>query len=260
MGFLKGKKILISGISNEKSISFGIAKAMFNQNAELGLICQNKKIINKVKILIPSVPSNLFFSCDVTDDNSIQKLFSNVRNVWKKFDGLVHSIAYCPRKQLSNDFINNINRIDFNTAHEISSYSFLAMIKACKNMLNKDSSVLTLTSIGSQKVISNYNLMGFAKASLESSVRYMASILGKNYIRVNAISCGPIRTSSSYVIKNFNQFKKNCKSCAFIQEDITSMEIGNIAAFLSSNLSKGITGSIIYVDHGLHASRKNSLI
>ncbi|CAL4321475.1 enoyl-ACP reductase [Buchnera aphidicola] len=260
MGFLKGKKILISGISNEKSVAFGIFEAMSKQKAELGLICQNKKIINKIKPLVPDVPSNLFFSCDVSNDNSIKELFYNVRNVWKKFDGFVHAIAYCPRKQLSDNFINHINKVDFNITNEISVYSFLAMIKECKDMLNKDSSLLTLTSIGAQQVVSNYNLMGIAKASLESSVRYIASILGKYYIRVNAISCGPVRTRSSYVIKNFNQFKKNCKSRAFIKKDITSLDIGNIASFLSSNLSKGITGSIIYVDHGFHASRKNGLI
>ncbi|WP_422667191.1 enoyl-ACP reductase FabI [Buchnera aphidicola] len=260
MKLLKGKKILITGITNERSIAWGIAKILYKEGAELGCIVQNKKIRKKIKYFIEEIKPNMLLICDVSNDQSIKKLFIDVNCIWKNFDGLVHSIAYCPKEQLSQDIFNNITRSAFNTTHEISSYSFLAMIKECRHMLNKNSSLVTLSYIGSQKVISHYHLMGLAKASLESNVRYLASILGEKCIRVNAISSGPIKTTSSYIIKDFNKFKKYCESFYFIKKDITSLEIGNVTAFLSSDLSNGITGSIIYVDHGFHASRINSFL
>ncbi|QCI16254.1 enoyl-ACP reductase [Buchnera aphidicola] len=259
MGFLKGKKILITGISSSRSIAFGIAKSLYNQNAELGFVCKNEKICKKIKPIIKSMQSNILLSCDVSNDENIKVLFLNLKKIWKKFDGLVHSIAYCPKQYFYGDFIDNITRKGFNISHEISSYSFLALVKECREMLNDSSSLLTLSYIGSQKVIPNYNIMGVSKASLEASVRYMAYTLGKNNIRVNAISPCPIKTISSYKIKDFNKIQNSCYKMSCIKKTITSKDIGNVAAFLLSNLSLGITGSIIYVDNGFHLSSINIL-
>lgn len=254
MGFLKNKKILITGISSARSIAFSIAKAMYNQKAELGFVCQNDKINNKINILLKPMKSHFIFSCDISNDKSIKKLFSNIRKIWNKFDGLVHAIAYCPKDQLQGDFIKNTTRKGFNISHEISSYSFLSLIKECRSMLNKFSSLLTLSYLGAHRVVPNYNVMGLAKASLEANVRYMAYTLGKDNIRVNAISSGPIKTVSSYQIKGFGKIRNHSQSASLIQNFILSENIGNVAAFLSSNLSNGITGSVIYVDNGLNVS------
>lgn len=259
MGILKGKKILITGIYNSRSIAFGIAQSMYHQQAELGFVCQNEKISNKIKDLVSEMKSNFILSCDVSNDENIKKLFFNVSKVWKKFDGLVHCIAYCPKKYLNGDFIDNITRKGFNISHEISSYSFLGMVKECRKMLNSFSSLVTLSYLGAKKVVPNYNIMGLAKASLEANVRYMAYTLGENNIRVNTISCGPIKTVSSYNIKNFNKINNFHHSSSFIKNLITAENIGNVASFLLSNLSYGITGSVIYVDHGVNISSTNSV-
>lgn len=260
MGFLKGKKILIVGISNTRSISFGIAKSLYRQQAELGFVCQNEKISEKIKNLAASMKSCIVLSCDVSNDENIKKLFIDLSQVWEKFDGLVHAIAYCPKEYFNGDFITNITRNGFNISHEISSYSFLGLVKECRKMLNDFSSLLTLSYLGSQRVVPNYNVMGLAKASLEANVRYMAYSLGKENIRVNAISSGPIRTNSSYQIKNFNKIKNYSHSSSLLKASITSENIGNVASFLLSDLSLGITGSVIYVDNGFNISSMNSIV
>ncbi|QCI18244.1 enoyl-ACP reductase [Buchnera aphidicola (Aphis nasturtii)] len=260
MGFLKGKKILVTGISNERSIALGIAKSLYKQKAELSFVCKNKKIIDKIKNVINTMNVSSIFFCDVSDDENIKELFFNLKKVWNKFDGFIHAIAYCPKGQMYKDFIENSNKESFNLTHQISSYSFLSMARESKNMLNKFSSLITLSYLGSQRVLSNYNMMGLAKASLESNVRYMAYSLGEKNIRVNGISCGPIKTISSYQIKNFCKIQKYHKSVSFIKNYITSKQIGNVAAFLCSDLSIGITGSIIYVDNGFNVNIPNEII
>ncbi|QCI17661.1 enoyl-ACP reductase [Buchnera aphidicola (Acyrthosiphon lactucae)] len=260
MGFLKGKKILISGISSMRSLSFGIAKSLYSQKAELGFVCQNEKMSKKIKKLTESMKSSIVLSCDVTSDENIKKLFIDLSQVWKKFDGLVHAIAYCPKKNFNGDFIENATREGFNISHEISSYSFLGLIKECRKMLNNFSSLLTLSYLGAQRVIPNYNIMGLAKASLEANVRYMAYSLGKENIRVNAISSGPIKTVSSYQIKNFKKIQNYSNSSSFLKNSITIDHIGNVASFLLSNLSLGITGSVIYVDNGFNISAINNAL
>lgn len=260
MGFLTGKKILITGISNERSIALGIAKVLYKQKAQLVFVCQNKKIIDKIKYLISPMNIHSIFFCDVSNDENIKELFFNLQKIWNKFDGLIHAIAYCPKDQMRKDFIENSTKVAFNLAHEISSYSFLSMARESKNMLNQFASLITLSYLGSQRVLPNYNMMGLAKASLESNVRYMAYSLGKKNIRVNGISSGPIKTISSYQIKNFSKIQKYQKSASLIKQYITSKQIGNVAAFLSSNLSIGITGSIIYVDNGFNVNIPNGII
>jgi len=252
MGLLHGKKILITGISGIRSIAFSIAKTLYNQKAELAFSCQNKKITKTVKKIAASMESDIVLICDVGKDQDIKKLFLDLSKKWSKFDGLVHSIAYSPKNLFYGDFIDDVSREGFNISHEISSYSFLALAKECRNMLNNFSSLLTLSFLGSQRIIKNYNLMGLAKASLEANVRYMASSLGKQNIRVNVISPGPIKTVSSYSIKNFKKIQQCYSSFALIKNPITPENIGNVASFLLSNLSLGITGSVIYVDNGFN--------
>ncbi|ADP67239.1 enoyl-ACP reductase [Buchnera aphidicola] len=259
MGFLKGKKFLIIGISSVRSIAFGIAKSLYNQKAELGFVCQNEKIKKKIKKLVEPMKSCIVLCCDVSNDKNIKKLFIDLGQVWKKFDGLVHAIAYCPKQYFNGDFIDNITREGFNISHEISSYSFIGLVKACRTMLNNFSSLLTLSYLGSQRVVPNYNVMGLAKASLEASVRYMASSLGKENIRVNAISSSPIKTISSYKITNFNKIRNCSYASSFLKNSVTSENIGNVASFLLSDLSLGITGSVIYVDNGFNVSSMNNI-
>ncbi|AWH90521.1 enoyl-ACP reductase [Buchnera aphidicola (Melanaphis sacchari)] len=259
MKLLEGKKILITGILNERSIALGIAKSMYEHNAELIYVCQNKKIANRVQKLIKSINNNPIFLCDVSCDKNIKNFFLKLKKIWKKFDGFVHSIAFCPKKQMQEDFIKSSTRESFIKCHEISSYSFLSMARESQKMLNNFSSLVTLSYLGAQKAITNYNIMGLAKASLESNVRYMASILGKKNIRVNAISPGPIKTISSRQIKDFCRTKIYHKFSSCTNSHITSKEVGNVASFLCSNLSIGITGSIIYVDHGVNIKGVNTM-
>ncbi|QFQ32098.1 enoyl-ACP reductase FabI [Buchnera aphidicola] len=260
MGFLKDKKILVTGICNERSIALGIAKSLYKQKAQLSLVCQNKKIINKIKNLIHSMDIKSIFFCDVSDDENIKELFFNLKKIWNKFDGFIHAIAYCPKEKMYKDFVENSTKESFNLTHQISSYSFLSMARESKHMLNQSSSLITLSYLGSQRVLSNYGMMGLAKSSLEANVRYIAYSLGKKNIRVNGISCGPIKTISSYQIKNFCKTRKYHKSVSLIKNYITSNQIGNVAAFLCSDLSIGITGSIIYVDNGFNINIPNGII
>ncbi|XBC38409.1 MAG: SDR family oxidoreductase [Buchnera aphidicola (Floraphis choui)] len=259
MGFMKGKKILITGVANRYSLAFGIAKAMHSQNAKLALTYHLDKVKDKVFSLAKELGINIVFPCDVSNDESIKQLFLNISKKWKKFDGFVHSIAFSPKHQMSGDYVNNINRNDFLKVHDISSYSFVGMARECRSMLKKNSSILTLSYIGSKKVIPNYNIMGIAKASLESNVRYMAGSMGVDNIRVNAISSAPIKTLSACGIKNFRKILNFSNSISPYNNPVTIQDIGNTAAFLCSNLSKGITGQIIYVDGGFNIATMNTV-
>ncbi|XBC44598.1 MAG: enoyl-ACP reductase [Buchnera aphidicola (Schlechtendalia peitan)] len=259
MGFMKGKKILITGIANRYSLAFGIAKAMHAQNATLALTYHLDKMKEKVCSLAKKLGISLVFPCDVSSDESIKQLFLNISKKWKKFDGFVHSIAFSKKNQMSGDYITSITRSDFCRVHDISSYSFVGMAKECRSMLKKNSSLVTLSYIGAKAVIPNYNVMGVAKASLESNVRYMANSMGIDNIRVNAISSSPMKTLSSYGIKNFKEILKFSNAIAPYGSSVTMQDIGNTAAFLCSNLSKGITGQTIYVDGGFNITAMNKL-
>lgn len=254
MNILKKKKILICGITNIFSISWSIAKIMYQQGAELAFVYKNKKLKKRIKKLAKEVNSNIILQCNVNSDFEIKKLFSKLSKYWKNFDGIVHSIAYSSPEQLQHKYINVINRKDFLIAHEISSYSLLALVKESFSLLNKNSSILTLSYLGSIKCIPYYNVMGSAKASLEANVRYLSYYAGKKNIKVNAISSGPIKTTSSYIIKDFKKICLLYKKYSPLKRNITAKEIGNVATFLCSNLSSGITGQIIYVDAGFNIS------
>lgn len=250
MNLLKGKKILISGISNEFSIAFGIAKSMYRQKAQLAFTYKSKRLKEKITRYAKALNSNIIIPCNVSVDNNITELFYKLSKYWKKFDGFVHSIAFAPTNQFNQDYVDVINRASFRTTHEITSYSFVAMAKACRKMLNKNSSLLTLSYLGSSFVVPNYNIMGVAKSSLESNMRYMAYYLGKEKIRVNAISIGPIKTLSTNALNNFNKILYDSKKKSLIRRNVTIEDVGNVASFLCSNLSTAVTGQVIYVDGG----------
>ncbi|ARC54721.1 enoyl-ACP reductase [Candidatus Riesia sp. GBBU] len=254
MNFMKGKRILVTGVINSRSIAYGIANTLKKYGSEIILTYKEEKMKSKIEKISKEIGTVATFQCDVSSDESIKNCFSLISDIWRKFDGLVHSIAYAPSNQLIGDYLSSVDRNGFNISHEISSYSFTALVKNCSEMLNKNSSLLTITYVGSKRAMSNYNVMGLAKASLESSVRYMAYSLGPRSIRVNGISSGPIITASSLGIKNFKKMFHNFSKTSFIQRTIRLEEIGNCAAFLCSDLSSGITGEIINVDGGFSHS------
>lgn len=257
MGILKNKHILITGLSNKFSISYGIAKSMYQQGAKLAFSYQNDRLKNKIKKITDQFKSDIILKCDVNSDESIKELFYKLKKKWTKFDGLVHSIAYAPKEQLNGDYVELIDRKSFNITHETSSYSFVGLIKNCKEMLNKNSSIVSLTYLGSNRVVPNYNIMGLAKASLEANIRYTANSLGPYGIRVNGISSGPIKTLASSAIKNFKKMLSYYKLSTPIKRLVTIQDIGNCASFLCSDLSAGITGEILHVDGGFNMTMLN---
>ncbi len=192
MGFLSGKRILVTGVASKLSIACGIAQAMHREGAELAFTYQNDKLKGRVEEFAAQLGLTSFCTCDVAEDASIDTMFAELGKVWPKFDGFVHSIGFAPGDQLDGDYVNAVTREGFKIAHDISSYSFVAMAKACRSMLNPGSALLTLSYLGAERAIPNYNVMGLAKASLEANVRYMANAMGPEGVRVNAISAGPI--------------------------------------------------------------------
>jgi enoyl-[acyl-carrier protein] reductase I len=250
--FLKNKKILITGLANKYSIASGIAAAMHREGAELAFTYQNERLLKNLKPLAEEYKSNILIECDVANDNSINDAFKRLYEEWSTFDGIVHSIGFAPSDQLEGNFVDVTTREGFQIAHDISSYSFTALAKAAKPMLNKNSALLTLTYLGAVQTMPNYNVMGLAKASLEANTRFLAASLGKYNIRVNAISAGPIKTLAASGVKNFKKMLGQHSSRAPLGRTVTSEEVGNTAAFLCSDLSSGITGEITYVDAGFN--------
>ena len=252
--FLKNKKILISGLANKYSIAAGIAKSMYREGAQLAFTYQNERLLKNLKPIANNCGSNILIECDVSDDDSVNKAFELLSNEWSNFDGIVHSIGFAPADQLEGDFVDVTTRDGFKIAHDISSYSFTALAKAAKPFLNDGSALLTLTYLGSIQTLPNYNVMGLAKASLEANTRFLASSLGKNNIRVNAISAGPIKTLAASGVKNFRKMLKQHSQRAPLGRTVTSEEVGNVAAFLCSDLASGITGETTYVDAGFNTA------
>lgn len=254
MGFLSGKKALIVGVITNKSIAYGIAKAMHSFGAELAFTYQNERFKERVITIANELGSSLIFPCDVTNDSEIEQVFSELRNNWNYLDIIVHSVAFAPADQLGGDYVSCVNREGFKVAHDISSYSFVALAKVGLSMLQKrpGGALLTLTYDGSQKVAPNYNVMGVAKASLEANTRYMAASLGPKGIRVNAIAAGPIRTLAASGVKDFRKILSFDAKVNPLRRNVTLEDVGNAAAFLCSDLAAGITGEIVHVDSGLH--------
>jgi len=250
MSFLKGKKILLTGLLSNRSIAYGIAKACHAQGAELAFSYVGDRFKDRITEFAAEFNSNLIFDCDVGDDAQIEKMFQDLAVHWPKFDGFVHSIGFAPREAIAGDFLDGLSRESFKIAHDISAYSFPAMAKASLPYLSQDAALLTLTYLGSLRVVPSYNTMGLAKASLEASVRYLADSLGAKGIRVNGISAGPIKTLAASGIKGFGKILSVVESTAPIRRNVTIDDVGNAAAFLMSPLASGISAEIVYVDGG----------
>jgi enoyl-[acyl-carrier protein] reductase I len=250
MGFLSGKKLLITGVLSNRSIAYGIAKACHEQGAELAFGYVGERFKDRITEFAADFGSKLIFDCDVGDDAQIEKLFADLSRTWPQFDGFVHSIGFAPREAIAGDFLDGLSREGFKIAHDISAYSFPGMAKAALPMLNDKSALLTLTYLGGVRVVPNYNTMGLAKASLETSVRYLAESLGPKGIRVNGISAGPIKTLAASGIKGFGKILATVAEASPIRRNITIEDVGNVAAFLLSDLAAGVTAEITYVDGG----------
>ncbi len=258
MGFLQGKRALIIGLASNRSIAWGIAQAMRREGAELAFTYQNDKLKDRVFKMAAELGSDIAFPCDVGSDQEITAVFEGLASRWDGLDVVIHSVAFAPREELEGDFVTATTREGFRMAHDISSYSFLAMAKAALPMMEgRNGSLLTLSYLGAERAIPNYNVMGLAKASLEANVRYMAQSLGARGIRVNAVSAGPIRTLAASGIKNFRKLLDFAEKNTPLRRNVTIDEVGNVAAFLCSDLASGITGEITYVDAGFNFSSMN---
>ena len=252
MGFLSGKRVIIAGIASNRSIAYGIAKAMHREGAELALTYQNDRLKGRVEKFAAEFGSDIVLPLDVASDESIEACFSELGKKWDGLDVMVHSIGFAPKEELSGSIVEMTSREGSKIAHDISSYSFLAMAKYAKPLMQgrENPSMLTLSYLGAVAAIPNYNIMGMAKASLESAVRFMASDLGPEGIRVNCISAGPIRTLAAAGISDFRKMLDMFAGTAPIRRNVTIEEVGNAAAFLSSDLASGISAEILYVDGG----------
>jgi len=250
-GFLDGKKALIVGCASNRSIAWGIAQAMHREGAELAFTYQNDKLQGRVEKLAAECDSDIALPCDVASDEQITAVFEKLDDYWDHLDIIIHSVAYAPREELEGEYLDCVTREGFKTAHEISSYSFAALAKAGRNMMQgRNASLLTLSYLGAERVLPNYNVMGLAKASLEANMRYMAANLGPKGIRVNAISAGPIKTLAAAGIADFRKMLHHVEEAAPMRRTVTPREVGNVAAFLCSDLASGVTGEITFVDSG----------
>jgi enoyl-[acyl-carrier protein] reductase I len=254
MGFLSGKKLLITGVLSNRSIAYGVAKACHQQGAELAFSYVGERFKDRISEFAADFGSSLIFDCDVGDDAQIENLFRDLSAHWPKFDGFLHSIGYAPREAIGGNFLDGLSRENFRIALDISAYSFPALAKAALPYLNDRSAMLTLTYLGAMRAIPNYNTMGLAKASLEASVRYLAEAVGRlpdgRSMRVNGISAGPIRTLAASGIKDFSKLLNIVASGSPLRRNVTIEDVGNVAAFLLSDLAAGVTAEITYVDGG----------
>ena len=253
MGFLQGRRILVTGMLSSRSIAYGIAKACAREGAELAFTYQGEGVRERVLGLAREFGTDRVYPCDVADDAQIDALFASLAAVWDGLDGLVHAIAFAPREALKGDFHESVTRDAFRMSHDISSYSLAALAKAAAPMMaGRPGSIVTLSYLGAERAMPNYNVMGLAKASLEACVRYLAASLGPKGNRVNAISAGPIKTLAAAGIGGFSRILGYVEKNAPLRRGVTSEEVGNTAAFLLSDLASGITGEVIYVDAGFN--------
>lgn len=254
MGFLAGKRILITGLLSNRSIAYGIARACSREGAELAFTYVGERFRERVSEFAQEFGSTIVLPCDVGDDAQIAAMVEGLRAQWGVLDGLVHSIGFAPREAITGEFLEGLTRENFRVAHDISSYSFPALAKAALPLMEgRRAALLTLTYLGSERVVPHYNTMGLAKASLEASVRYLATDLGPKGIRVNGISAGPIKTLAASGIKGFGRMLEFNEQNAPLRRNVTIDEVGNVAAFLLSDLASGMTGEITYVDAGFRA-------
>ena len=254
MGFLSGKRLLITGVLSNRSIAYGIAKACKAQGAELAFSYVGERFKERITEFAADFDSTLVFDCDVGNDQQITQLFTDLSAHWPQFDGFVHSIGFAPREAIAGNFLDGLSREGFRIAQDISAYSFPAMAKAALPYLKDKSALLTLTYLGADRIVPNYNTMGLAKAALESSVRYLAEAVGLTAdgrgIRVNGISAGPIKTLAASGIKDFGKLLHMVADASPIRRNVTIEDVGNVAAFLLSDLAGGVTAEITFVDGG----------
>ena len=234
MGFLAGKRLLVTGVLNHRSIAYGIAQACRREGAELAFSYVGERFKDRIAEIAAGFDSELTFDCDVGDDAQVDRLFEQLGERWDRFDGFVHAIGFAPREAIAGDFLDGLSREAFRIAHDISAYSFPAMAKAALPRLNPGSALLTLTYLGAERVVPGYNTMGLAKASLEASVRYLAESMGPRGVRVNGISAGPIKTLAASGIKGFGRILEAVERIAPLRRNVTIEEVGNVAAFMEA--------------------------
>ncbi len=260
MGFMAGKRILVLGVASKLSIASGIAAAMHREGAELAFTYQGDKLKDRVFKFAEGWGSDLVYPCDVSNDQEIADLFSQLGEKWDGLDGIVHCVAFAPGNELNGNYVDVTTREGFRIAHEISSYSFVALAQAGRELMaGRQGSLLTLSYLGAMRSLPNYNVMGLAKASLEANVRYMAASLGPEGTRVNGISAGPIKTLAAAGIKSFRKMLEYNAQQTPLRRNVTIEEVGNAAAFLCSDLASGISGEIMYVDGGFNTTAMGSL-
>lgn len=260
MGFLAGKKALVVGIASKLSIATGIARALHREGAEIALTYQNDKLKSRVEEFGAEWNCNIVLPCDVSNDEQIDQLFASLAEHWDGIDILIHSVGFAPASELDGNYVDITTREGFRIAHDISSYSFVALAKGARELMkDRNGALLTLSYLGAERTMPNYNVMGVAKASLEANVRYMASSLGPEGTRVNAISAGPIRTLAASGIKSFRKMLAANEKQTPLRRNVTIDEVGNAAAFLCSDLASGITGEILYVDGGFNITAMGAL-
>jgi enoyl-[acyl-carrier protein] reductase I len=260
MGFLTGKRALIVGLLSNRSIAYGIAEAMKREGAELAFTYQIDKFQDRVTKLAAEFGSDIVLPCDVADDAQIDTLFQELGKRWDGLDIIIHSVAFVPKVALDGDYLDSVTREYFRIAHDISSYSFAALAKAGLPMMQgRNGALLTLSYLGAERTMPNYNVMGVAKASLEANVRYMAQSLGPKGIRVNAVSAGPIKTLAASGIAGFDKMLDFNEKHAPLRRNVTIEEVGNVSAFLCSDLASGVTGEITYVDGGMNTTAAGSV-
>ncbi len=250
MGFLAGKRLLITGVLSNRSIAYGIARACHREGAELAFSYRGERFKDRITEFAAEFDSKLIYDCDVTSDEQMEALFNQLGEVWPEFDGFVHSIGFAPRDAIAGNFLDGMTRENFRIAHDISAYSFPAMAKLAAPRLREGSALLTLSYRGALRIVPNYNTMGLAKASLEASVRYLAQAMGSRGVRVNGISAGPIKTLAASGIKDFGKLLNQFAASAPIRRNVTIEDVGNAAAFLLSDLAGGVSAEIMYVDGG----------
>ncbi len=251
MGFLHGKRALIVGIASQRSIAWGIANAMHREGAQLAFTYQGDRLKDRVEEAASTFGSNIVLPCDVGDDGQIADLFSALGKHWDGFDILVHSVGFAPREALQGEFLDNLTRESFTIAHDISSYSLAALAKAARPLMTgRNGAILTLTYLGAERALASYNVMGLAKASLEANVRYLAYNLGPEGTRVNAISAGPIKTLAASGVASLRKMLDHVEEYNPLRRNVTTDEVGNVGAFLCSDLASGITGEVTHVDCG----------
>ncbi len=253
MGFLAGKRVLLTGLLSNRSIAYGIAQACKREGAEMAFTYVGERFKPRIDDFAAEFGVEHVFSCDVSQDGEIESTMAGVKEAWGSLDGLVHSIGFAPREAIAGTFLEGLSRENFRIAADISAYSFPALAKAALPLLSSQASLLTLTYLGADRAVPHYNTMGLAKAALESSVRYLAADLGPQGVRVNGISAGPIKTLAASGIKGFSRMLEYNEKTAPLRRNVSIEEVGNVAAFLLSDLSSGITGEITYVDCGFRS-------